>query len=267
MSPKPSGLARKAGFRKPSRRLLALFDVYLQWYIGRHFHGLRLAHGSRFPAASRPLIVCLNHASWWDPLTAIVLSRHWLPRADHYAPMEEAALAHYGFMRKLGLFPIESGTPRGAVQFLRAARDILAEPDSVLWITPEGRFTDVRARPVSLRPGLAALISRLGACTVVPLAIEYIFWDERLPEILVSCGEPVVNADGSAHPAAEWNILLASAMTVAQDELGALAALRDPSRFETVISGAAGMGNLYGRWKGQSWRSRRERSQRNEGGA
>lgn len=247
-APSPDA-GRKAGFSRPSPSLLALFDRYLHWYIGRHFHGLRLALGSRFPAASRPLIVFLNHASWWDPLTAIVLSRYWLPRADHYAPMEAAALRHYGFMRKLGLFPVESGTPRGAAQFLRAARSILAEPNAVLWITPEGRFTDVRARPINFQPGLAALVSRLDSCTVVPLAIEYIFWDERLPEILALCGDPITIAKGGTRPANEWNTRLAAAMAAAQDELSRLAALRDPSRFQTVISGSAGMTGLYGGWK------------------
>ncbi len=121
----------------------------------------------------------LNHASWWDPLTCIVISRHFLPAAYHYAPMEAAALKHYALLRKLGLFAVESGTPRGAAQFLRAAHEILSTPNSVLWITPEGRFTDMRSRPAIFRPGLAALVARLGACTLVPLAIEYTFWDER----------------------------------------------------------------------------------------
>ena len=44
----------------------------------------------------------------------------------------------------------------------------------------------MRTRPAIFRPGLAALVARLGACTLVPLAFEYTFWDERLPEILIS---------------------------------------------------------------------------------
>jgi hypothetical protein len=70
-------------------------------------------------------------------------------------------------------------------------------PDSVLWVTPEGRFTDVRTRPAIFRPGLASLVARLDTFTLVPLAFEYTFWDERLPEILVSCGQPIAVAD---HP-------------------------------------------------------------------
>jgi 1-acyl-sn-glycerol-3-phosphate acyltransferase len=233
----------------PSRRLLACFSAYLHWYIGRHFRALRLAHAERFPATAGPLIVYVNHASWWDPLACIMLSRHLQLEANHYAPMDAAALKHYTIFRKMGLFPVEAGTHRGAAQFLRAARAILATPNSVLWITPEGRFTDVRVRPPRFEPGLAALVSRCESCVVVPIAFEYTFWDERLPEILLNCGEPIRIADGQSHTAAEWNTQFATAMARTQDELAALSTLRDPSLFTTVLSGKVGIGGVYEAWK------------------
>lgn len=234
---------------RPSQRLLAFFSHYLHWYIGRHFHALRLANPGRFPVTTGPLIIFANHASWWDPLACIVMSRHFLPAAAHYGPMDAAALQHYGFLRKLGLFPVENGTHRGATQFLRAAHQILSIPNSVLWVTPEGRFTDARTRPAVFRPGLAALVAQLGACTLVPLAFEYTFWDERLPEVLVSCGQPMEVTDGELHSVAEWNDRLAAALAATQDELQSLAKLRDPARFETILSGRVGMSGVYEAWK------------------
>jgi 1-acyl-sn-glycerol-3-phosphate acyltransferase len=233
----------------PSRRMLTLFAGYLHWYFGRHFRAMRLANSDRFPPATGPLIVYANHASWWDPLSCIMISRHLLPDAHHYGPMDAASLKHYGMFRKFGMFPVETGTPRGAVQFLRASREILATPNSVLWVTPEGRFTDMRNRPAVFRPGLAALVAKTGPCTLVPLAIEYTFWDERLPEILISCGEPVKIPDGQLHTVAEWSDQLAAALAAAQDELAALSKLRDPALFNTVLSGLVGIGGVYDVWK------------------
>jgi 1-acyl-sn-glycerol-3-phosphate acyltransferase len=231
----------------PSRRLLSLFSVYLHWYIGRHFHAMRVANGSRFPRESGPLIVYANHASWWDPLTFVVISRYFLPTASHYGPMDAAALKHYGFLRKLGLFPLEAGTRRGAAQFLRAAEEILSTSNSVLWVTPEGRFTDMRTRPAVFRPGLAAVVARLDACTLVPLATEYTFWDERLPEILMCCGKPIEVV--GRRSTEEWSERLAAGLADAQDELAALAMLRDPDRFETVLTGRVGISGVYETWK------------------
>jgi 1-acyl-sn-glycerol-3-phosphate acyltransferase len=234
---------------RPSRRLLSFFAFYLHWYAGRHFHAIRVANAGRLPGATGPLIAYTNHASWWDPLALILLSRYFLPTADHYGPMDATALKHYGFLRKLGLFPIEPGSRRGAVQFLRAAEEILSRPGSVLWVTPEGRFTDMRTRPVVFRPGLAALVARVGACTLVPVAVEYTFWDERLPEILFCCGLPVRASEGRRHSTEEWNELLCAALAATQDELAALAKLRDPANFETILSGRVGIGGVYEGWK------------------
>ena len=241
--------AAKSALVRPSRRMLSLFGNYLHWYIGRHFHAMRLANSNRFPNTAGPLIVYANHASWWDPLAFIVLSRYFLPAACHYAPMDAAALKHYAFLRKLGLFGIEAGTPRGAAQFLRAAAEILSTPGSVLWVTPEGRFTDMRTRPAIFRPGLATLVARLGACTLVPLAFEYTFWDERLPEILISCGQAIEVTDGRLHCAADWNDPLAAALAATQDELAAMAKLRDPAHFATILSGRVGVSGVYEAWK------------------
>ncbi len=229
----------------PSPRLLSLFALYLHWYVGRHFHALRLAHAARFPSVTGPLIVCVNHPSWWDPLTCILLSRALLPGANHYAPIDAAALEHYSFFRRLGLFPVEQGTARGAAQFLRGAKAVLASRFSVLWMTPQGAFTDVRM-PIIFRGGLGALVQRVPAVTIVPIVIEYTFWDERLPEILVNCGDCIHLTNVTATVAQDRTT---HALALAQQELAALAMARDPQRFETVAAGGSGVAGIYGIWK------------------
>jgi 1-acyl-sn-glycerol-3-phosphate acyltransferase len=234
----------------PSRRLLSLFSLYLSWYLRRHFHALRVANAQRFPdRVTQPLIFYLNHPSWWDPLACIMISRRFLPGADHYAPMDEAALAHYGFFARMGLFPVEIDTARGAIQFLRSARQVLATPNSALWLTPEGRFTDPRPQPAVFKDGLATLLARLPSVTLVPLAIEYVFWNERLPEILVNCGQPIHSNNGDKCTSDEWNEGLTAALAAAQRELAALAIARDPAPFEPLLVGAAGVGVFYDLWQ------------------
>ena len=107
----------------------------------------------------------------------------------------------------------------------------------------------MRTRPAIFRPGLAALVARLGPCTLMPLAFEYTFWDERLPELLVSCGRTITVTDGAMHTTAEWSDQLATALAETQDELAALAKLRDPNRFSTLLAGGIGVGSLYDAWK------------------
>jgi len=241
---------RHSPIEKPSRRLLAVFELYLRWFLRRHFHGLRLSHGERFPqSVTGPMIVYLNHPSWWDPLTCIMVSRRFLPKADHYAPMDEAALERYGFFAKLGLFPVEMNTTRGALQFLRYSQQILSTPNSVLWLTPEGHFTDPRQRPPVFKEGLATLITRIPSATLIPLAIEYTFWDERLPEVLVNCGIPIHASDSDKYTPVQSSATLANALAATQNELAQLAIARSSTHFESLLTGGAGVGAFYDLWQ------------------
>jgi 1-acyl-sn-glycerol-3-phosphate acyltransferase len=232
-----------------SRPLLALFRIYVRWYVRQHFNAMRVAHSERWqvaPAVDSPLIVCVNHASWWDPLTGLLLSEFLLSGTHLYVPMDEAALEHFGLFKRLGAFPVQMGTTRGAAQFLRSSMQVLRRKRAVLWITPQGAFTDVRARPVTLQSGLAVLAKRVPGVTIIPMAFEYTFWNERLPEILINVGEPLVLAkDGTVPDQAA----LQATMTRTLEELATLGIARNAAAFQTVLEGRSGVGGVYGAWQ------------------
>jgi hypothetical protein len=107
----------------------------------------------------------------------------------------------------------------------------------------------VRRRPVEWRAGAAALVARQPQCTVVPIALEYTFWDERLPEALALIGKPiVVESDGHVHTD-QWQARLTHAMTEAQDELACLGIAHDPALFITLLRGGSGVAFVYDTWR------------------
>ncbi|WP_204352126.1 hypothetical protein, partial [Klebsiella pneumoniae] len=69
--------------------------------------------------------------------------------------------------------------------FLRQSERILARPDSLLWISAQGQFADVRKRPLGIKAGVAHLCERVPGVTVIPAAFDYPFWTERGAEALV----------------------------------------------------------------------------------
>ena len=170
-----------------SKPVLGFFRRIVRGYFGRHFRAVRVSDAGRFASVGAgPLIVYANHSSWWDPMVLTLLAARYMRGRAHYAPMDASALARYGILKHVGVFGVEMKTARGAAQFLRTGLAVLGQ-GGVLWVTPQGRFADARERPLAFKPGLAALASRVkGGCTVLPLAIEYAFWDERLPETLLA---------------------------------------------------------------------------------
>lgn len=232
-----------------SRRMVRLFTLYSRRYIARHAHAVRLLRGG-LPAndMSRPLLVYLNHPAWWDPLVCVLLADAIFAGRNHYAVIEQDALARYPFFRRLGFVGVSPGTAHGSRTFLRAGEQALTKPNSVLWVTAQGSFTDPRVRPVVLRPGIAHLARRLPGATLFPLAIEYPFWSERTPEVLCAFGQPV-STDDAHRDIAAWTSLLAGRLESVQDRLALHAINRDTSAFETLLTGAAGVGGVYDLWR------------------
>jgi hypothetical protein len=174
-----------------------------------------------------------------------LLARRFWPGRAHFAPIDAAALAKYRFFRKLGFFGVEPASAAGARQLIRNAGSILRHPSAVLWITAAGRFTDPRVRPVELMPGLAHLARRFPQVTLLPLAVEYPFWQEKSPEALARFGPPIPAGTFAGATAQACLGALESHLEATQDALAAASVAADASAFVTVLGGQAGVSPVY----------------------
>jgi len=239
-----------AVLRHYSPRIVRYFGRWLDRYFKKHFDGVRISlEGCPPEDRSGALIVYTNHPSWWDPILFLLIARHAFPGRRMFGPMDAAALAKYSFFERIGAFGIDPFTRRGAAKFLATSRAILTTRDASLWITAQGEFSDPRSRPVQLRTGVAHLIRNLEWGWVVPLAVEYPFWNERAPEALARFGTPFELADEPDRSTDEWNLSLAARLTETMDALAEESVSRDPGRFRTLVLGRAGVGGLYDRWR------------------
>lgn len=247
----------------PSPFWLGWFTWYIRRFLRQHFHAVHLRSPELLDVpGDQPAFVYVNHASWWDPLVGLLISRERLPDWTHYGAMDQDALESYRFFRRLGFFGVERGSPRGALEFLRVVDDLGSRPRTMIWITPQGRYADVRERPIRLMPGLSRMVSRLQTGTLIPLAIEYPFWEERLPEITASFGEPIRVADLAGLSAEQIEQRLGQQLSNLQDELADLVIRRQRHAFDVILSGRQGIGSVYGYWRavrakltGRNWES------------
>jgi 1-acyl-sn-glycerol-3-phosphate acyltransferase len=225
-----------------------LMTQYSRYYTWRHFHAVRLARGT-MPVVDRTssVIVYSNHPSWWDPLAFVLLQRAAFGDRIGFGPMESQSLGRYGVLKRIGIFGVDPDTRGGALRFLRAGAEILGEPGTVLWVTAEGKFTDPRDRPVRLRPGVAHLMRGRRNVVAIPLAMEFPFWNERTPELLLRFGQPLI-ADPEQDVDA-WQAMLVQRLTETMDCLAADSVARDPGRFQKLQAGTAGIGGVYDVWR------------------
>lgn len=271
--------------------LQAGFHRYLPGYLRRHFSLVALDRDGYQPAAvaGRATLVYANHPGWFDPLIAHYLTRRLFVGGQFYAPIDAQALQQYQVFAKLGFYGIDLQSAAGAAGFLKTSKRILAQPRAVLWLTPEGRFCDVRDHQQPLQPGLAHLCWRaaqqaIAAPTsaasnpasmtstavlplqILPLAIEYAFWDQRLPVCLLRFGRPLLPSDlakNAGHAASDrsgadraadmatrwdkatWARQLAERLRSEQRQLAQAVIARQQSAWLPLLSSRAGAGGGY----------------------
>ncbi|HBS30108.1 MAG TPA: acyltransferase [Phycisphaerales bacterium] len=240
-------------------RFFALFSWFVRRLLRKSFFAVRLERESAgvlraLASAPGPAIVALSHPSWWDPLVCVHLSRVFLPRRAPLAPLDRDQWERFGFMKRIGLFGINPADRKALSPMIEHVLARCADnPGRVLWITPQGRFSDAR-EPVVIRPGVAAVAARLRGPTVVALAIEYAFWTDRRPEVFLRAApvEPGISGDASTPG---WHRAIQSAMRRNGEELASLVVARDAGAFECLLGGGRTRINpVYDLW--QSMRGR-----------
>ncbi len=227
-----------------------LWDWFVRYcirYAGKHFDAVRLSKSSfELPKGDgEPLVFIVNHPAWWDIIICLGLTARY-KHYRHYAPIDAKMLPKYKFFNRLGFFGVDDSI-QGTRSFLKTVSAIFAHSHTSLWITAQGHFVDPRVRPVTLRPGVGHLASKLENGWLIPIALEYPFWDESKPEALIRFGVPL--KIGEKLTKEEWTQRIEQALEQSQDILAVEAMSRDENRFTTLISGKAGIGGVYDLWR------------------
>lgn len=223
---------------KHSPGFARVFAWYTRRLLAKKFHALRLAQGgqllaSQLDADPRPVILLLNHSSWWDPLIGFAVGSNLLQSRTGIAPMDRAQLERFSFFRKLGIFGLDPDNPSSMSAMLGYAADFCKQaPRPTIALTPQGRFTDVR-EPIVLRPGAAALCSALGNVRATILSIEYAFWQDQRPEVFMRLAD--VPAPQTPSTTA-WHRALTTSMIDSSEALAQLVIARNPAAFDPFLS-------------------------------
>jgi 1-acyl-sn-glycerol-3-phosphate acyltransferase len=249
----PAKPARLEADRLPTNWLwlTRLFAAYSERLVRRSFHSVSLLGVVDLGTlANRPLVIYANHPSWWDPLTGLVAWRRLFADRIPYAPIDSVAVEKYAFFKKLGFFGVERNSARGARNFLRVARELLRRGDTLLFMTPQGRFADVREPRLEFEAGLGHVFRQSPGTAFLPLAVEYTFWEEKHPEVLIRFGEPLLADDtNTALPAGDINRQLEDRLEAARRRLAAASVSREVEAFQTLLGGRAGTNPVYDAWR------------------
>jgi 1-acyl-sn-glycerol-3-phosphate acyltransferase len=229
----------------------AIGDALVYWGLVRaalwsHFDRVWLkAEGALPRPADGPLIVYLNHPSWWDGYLAFLLNRNVLHgRFQGYAMMEERQLRLYRFFSWSGAFSVHRQDARSALRSVAYIGRLLAERrDRSLYIFPQGEIAPNDRRPLEIFSGLARIARQAGGATLWPVALRYEFRGEQRPEAFIRAG-PLHRSAADADPralTAEVGARLTAACDALRDEYNA----GNLGDYQPLLRGRAGVNRVF----------------------
>jgi 1-acyl-sn-glycerol-3-phosphate acyltransferase len=168
-----------------------IYWALVRWPIWSHFSRVWLRVDGPIPSpAEGPLIIYLNHPSWWDGYMAIVLHRMVLAnRFQGFCMMEEKQLRRYRFFTWIGAFSVDRADARSAMDSVAYIGRLLAERrDRALAIFPQGEIAPNDRRPLTMFSGMAHVARRAGGATLWPVALRYELRGEQRPEAFIRAG-------------------------------------------------------------------------------
>lgn len=229
-----------------SQALLHWFRLYNRFYLRKHFHRVHLDGDLTLLLGDgkTPLLLCVNHSSWWDLLLG-VLGDELLSEWDSYAFMDEAQLKRYRFFASLGVIGVDRSSLQGAKECLTFAQGLLQGKQRALWITPQGEFTSNTARPIRFQPGIGAIAQGLGEFSVSTVVFDYDFWTERHPEAFLSFSPPERVRVLPEFDRKAFVQELEQKMERHLDAVRALREQRNPTLFTPLLQSQKGVSILY----------------------
>lgn len=225
--------ARKNNF------VVSLFHIYNRNLLRRRFHGLR-ARGldlMRAQATAKdnvPMLIYMNHSSWWDALAPMYLT--YTAGLEWYAMMEEKQLRQFPFFRRLGCFSVTRENPRAALESVNYAAKLIENTNRAVGIFPQGATLHNDLRPLMFYTGAAHIIKRLPVVRLMPVALRYEHLQDFRPEIFIQIGKPETHTAHENTDVKKLTAHLAECLTIELDALKQTIIENDFEGFQEVLA-------------------------------
>ncbi len=149
--------------------ITGFFTRYIPYIIGRHFHAFNFNKVDIDPHKS--VLLLPNHYSWWDGFLMFYLNKLLFKKKFHVMILEETGKKN-SFMKYLGAYTVQKGT-RDIIASLDYTASLLAEPDNLVLIFPQGTLYSNFVDQIQFQNGLSRVIKQAGGQFQTVFAVSF----------------------------------------------------------------------------------------------
>jgi 1-acyl-sn-glycerol-3-phosphate acyltransferase len=133
------------------------FKIYTRWKIRRSFHTVEV--NRTFTDKDLPVLLIMNHMSWWDGFWALYLNMKLFHRKFHFM-MLESQLRRYPFFNKCGGYSVNKHT-RSIIETLDYTVELLSENKNLVLLFPQGEIESLYTHSLHFEPGIEYILKKL----------------------------------------------------------------------------------------------------------
>ncbi len=224
----PTKLRNKAEKFKPaktSKFWLWVASMFFFNMLQNRFYAFRYKDAENYfdGDTNVPTIFFAPHSNWWDGIVLYNIS-HRIFHKEIRLMIEE--LNRFPLLRRGGGFSVNKKSPQSAMKALQYSVEVIGDLRNLLFIFPQGIIRPPRFRPIEFQTGLAYIaqnaVKKYGKVNLVPVAIDYCFFRDNRPEVVVKFGQRIeFNKDNIIPDRKQLSHSLEKALTQACDDLSA----------------------------------------------
>ena len=175
---------------KTSRFWLMVASLFFFNMVQNRFYAFRYKGDEGVLEKGVPTILYAPHSNWWDGSVLYNIT-HRIFHKEIRLMIEE--LNRFPLLRRGGAYSVCKKSPQSAMKALQYSVDVVGDLKNMLCIFPQGIIRPPHYRPMVFQTGLAYIaqksVARYGKVNLVPVALDYCFFRDNRPEVVVTFGE------------------------------------------------------------------------------
>lgn len=179
---------------KTSKFWLWVASTFFFNMLQNRFYAFRYKGAENYFSGDRsvPTILFAPHCNWWDGIV-LYNTTHRIFHKEIRLMVEE--LNRFPLLRRGGAYSVNKKSPQSAMKALQYSVDVMGDLRNLLCIFPQGIIRPPHYRPIEFQTGLAYIaqnaVKKYGRVNLIPMAIDYTFFRDNRPEVIVEFGERI----------------------------------------------------------------------------
>lgn len=183
---------------KTSRFWLTIASLFFFNMLQNRFYAFRYNGVESYEQRDKeyPTILYAPHCNWWDGIV-LYNTTHRICHKEIRLMVEE--LNRFPLLRRGGAFSVNKKSAQSAMKALNYSVEVLGNLKNILCIFPQGIIRPPHFRPYVFQTGLTYIaqkaVKKYGKVNLIPVSIEYCFFRDNRPEVVVDFGERIELTD------------------------------------------------------------------------